>query len=355
MAYLRFLAAKRFHQNLLPHMYNGRVFKVPHWTSLRLTHSQSEILDVNVDELVQQWKDKKYDCKERIWDLKSKIRVNTYVSQVSDNNKVHEIPPHLLYVEAPAHAKALLAQTKTALDFLFSHILNVNSRFADMLHHEKNHYICSYKTRGLVYFPNNELHAYELHGRCASPDQFRAFLRSEPRLKVIDDFWNEYMELIVRHLAAPDNTNDSITEQQRIELTNIINQQGQLYLLKYSPGTGIWMHIDNLLRSDATVFTVGIGRDVVYDASKIVGRDKGLPASILRSHKPEGTMMALDGGSRYAWAHGIPYSYQKNKKTKTNNKTKYTILLRLFHHPKLSRCVGKCVELDVDMYTMLYD
>lgn len=336
-------------------MYNGRIFKVPHWTSLRLTHAQSEKLDVNVDDLVQQWIDKKYNCKERIWDLKSKIRVNTYVSQVSDNNEVNEIPPHLLYVEAPAHAKALLGQTKTALDFLFSHILNVNSRFAALLHHEKNHYICSYKSRGLVYFPNNQLHAYEQYGRCASPDQFRAFLQSDPRLKVIDEFWNEYMGLIVRHLAGTDRTNDIITEQQRIELTNVINEQGQLYLLKYSPGSGIWLHVDNLLRSDATVFTVGIGRDVVYDVSKLVGRDKGLPASILRSQNPEGTMIAMDGSSRYAWAHGVPSSPKQKNTTKSKNRTKYTILLRLFHHPKLSRYVGKCVELDADMYTMLYD
>ena len=243
--------------------------------------------------------------------------------------------------ECPAKAKSLLPQTKQALDFLFSHILDVNSQFVEMMHHEKEYYISSYRNRGLVYFPTNKLHDYELHGRCVSPAQFRAFLRSDPRLEVVDDFWAEYMKIIYRHLIG----SRTITEQQRVELDEIINDQGTLYLLKYEPGAGIWMHIDNLLRSDSTVFTVGVGRRVIYDMTRVWPSGKR-PVSLIQQTSP-GPMMVIDGAARYEWAHGVPYGGKKR------NKTKYTIILRVFHHERLSRFVRKCKALDVDMYTML--
>ena len=304
---------------------------------------QGQHLDLDIESLAVDWQDKQYNSKERIWDVKRRIRLKTYLSQKHQKGIATDIPSHLLCVHAPDKAKSLLGQTKRALDFLFAHILDVNSTYVEMMHHEKEHYVARYKDRGLVYFPTNTTHDYERHGRCTTPASFRAFLQSDQRFRVIDDFWAQYMEIILQHLVGSEN----ITDTQRADLENIINEQGTLYLLKYESGAGIWMHIDNLLRSDSTVFTVGIGRNVVYDATRIIGREKESPISLLRTHNPEGTMMVMDGAARYEWAHGVPYDSKKR------NGTKYTIILRLFHHEKLSRYVGKCVELDADMYTML--
>ena len=321
----------------------SRVFKTPRWHHVQLGEKHASHLNLDIRALEKKWIKLNYNCKERIWDLKRRIRIKTWLSQKRVGGTVTDIPPHVMCVNAPAKAKSLLPQTQQALDFLFSHILDSNSQFVEMMNHEKEYYISSYKNRGLVYFPTNKLHDYELHGRCVSPAQFRAFLRSDPRLEVIDDFWAEYMKIIYRHLIG----SRSITEEQRVELEEIINDQGTLYLLKYEPGAGIWMHIDNLLRSDSTVFTVGIGRRVIYDMTRVIGRQKGRPVSLIRSNKPEGTMMVMDGAARYEWAHAVPYGGKKR------NGTKYTIILRVFHHERLSRFVRKCKALDVDMYTML--
>ena len=321
----------------------SRIFKTPRWHYVQLGEKHASHLNLDMEALEKKWNKLNYNCTERIWDLKRRIRIKTWLSQKQVNGIVTDIPSHVMCVNPPAKAKSLFSQTKLALDFLFSHILDVNSQFVEMMNHEKEMYIASYKNRGLVYFPTNKLHDYEMRGRCDSPEQFRAFLRSDARLEVIDDFWAEYMKIICQHLTG----SRSITEQQRVELEEIINNQGTLYLLKYEPGAGIWMHIDNLLRSDATVFTIGLGRRVIYDMTRVIGRQKGTPVTLLRSSKPEGTRMVMDGASRYEWAHGVPYGGKKR------NGTKYTIILRVFHHKRLSRFVRKCKTLDVDMYTML--
>ena len=107
----------------------------------------------------------------------------------------------------------------------------------------------------------------------------------------------------------------------------------------------MYMHIDGLLRSDATVFTVGVGRDVVYDMTRALGRNKDDKVSIIRSSNPEGTMMVLDGEARYKWTHGIPGS-------RAHNGVKYTIIVRLFHTAGLVRPIGKCIEFNTEMYSI---
>jgi len=51
---------------------------------------------------------------------------------------------------------------------------------------------------------------------------------------------------------------------------------------------------DNLRRSDATVFTVGVGREVVYDMTTVIDRKKSQEVSMIRSCNPEGTIIVLD-------------------------------------------------------------
>ena len=45
------------------------------------------------------------------------------------------------------------------------------------------------------------------------------------------------------------------------------------------------MQIDKLRRSDVTVFTVGVGREVVYDITRVIDRKKGQELSILMREK----------------------------------------------------------------------
>jgi hypothetical protein len=59
-------------------------------------------------------------------------------------------------------------------------------------------------------------------------------------------------------------------------------------------GNGMWMQIDKLRRSDVTVFTVGVGREVVYDITRVIDRKKGQELSMIRSNNAEGTMVVLD-------------------------------------------------------------
>jgi hypothetical protein len=124
-----------------------------------------------------------------------------------------------------------------------------------------------------------------------------------------------------------------------------------LYGTNISRGSNL--HIDNLLRCDATVFTVGVGRDVVYDMAQVLDSNPREGPTILRSSNPEGTMMVLDGESRYKWAHGIPCSTQsKGGRDSVKKQTKYTLILRLLHHEELSREIGICKEIGTKMYTM---
>jgi hypothetical protein len=69
-------------------------------------------------------------------------------------------------------------------------------------------------------------------------------------------------------------------------------------------GNGMWIHIDNLRRSDATVFTVGV--EVVYDITRVIDRKKGQEVSMIRSSNPEGTIVVLDEGTWYKWGHAVP-------------------------------------------------
>lgn len=312
------------------------------WKPLVLTREQSRRLKQNIPKLLKIWNDKMYNPKERIWDLKRRIRVNTYTSQKPLSvNLLSEQAPNLLCMPPPEMAQSLMVPAKRALDHLFGHILDANSKLIHGLPFQVNHtLIQDYKSRGLVYFPNNSLHEYETEGRCVLPMQFRQFLRSDSKSIVIDRLWAIYQKHIIANLLLANDLD--MSHYDAIE--NFVNEHGTLYVLKYKAGTGIWMHIDNLLRSDATVYTIGIGRDVIYDMAPIIKQQRD--ACIFRTHQKEGTMMVLDGDARYKWAHGIPHDRSKK------NGTKYTIILRLFHHEALTEYVGKCHELQTEMYSM---
>jgi hypothetical protein len=323
--------------------------RVPKFQKLELTDEQRKKLDLDVPAMLRDWDNNHFTCTERVWSLKKDIAVPTYLSQRILDEPVRDVPPNFFCMYPPPEASRKLPDTKAALDFFFSHILNINSKFSALENHQRDNYIVSYKNVGTVYFPSNALHDYEQHGRCSKPNAMRHLLQSDEKLRAIDDFWGIYMKEIVKHLAGT----EKVSERQRERIEDLINEHGDFILLKYAPGCGRTMHVDNLLRSDATVFTVGVGRDVVYDMARLLGRKPGEAPSILRSTNPEGTMMVLDGESRYKWAHGIPCSSQsKGGRDSVKKQTKYTLILRLLHHEELSREIGICKEIGTKMYTM---
>ena len=261
-----------------------------------------------------------------------------------------DVPMHLKAMHPPFEALKLFAETKTAMDFLFSHLLNVNSKWAALAGHPKEKYIGYFKENGMVAFPTNPTSDFEVEGRIAAPSVLRQILQSDPRLRVIDQLWSIYEDKIVQHLAGT----EKVEPRVRARIKKHIDEKGELELLKYAPGTGLWLHMDNLLRCDASIFAVGIGRDVVYDMARVIERKPGKGPSIVRTSNPEGTMIVLDGESRYKWAHGVP-TYQKSYGRREVEKKlpKYSFLLRLYHHEDLSREVGFCKEIGAKMYTML--
>jgi len=327
------------------HTSNRSCLRVPQYQKIELTDEQRQKLTINMSSLLQYWNKNNFSTTERVWSLKTKVRMNTYMSQRTIDEPVDDIPKNLFCMHPPPEAIELLSKTKTSLDFFFSHLLNMNSKFSALQDHPRANYVREFAKTGLVLFPSNKTKEYELHGQCARPSEFRRLLQSEPKLRVIDQLWSIYQDKIIHHLAGTEN----VPQRLRARIEELIDEYGDLALLKYAPGVGLWMHLDNLLRSDATVFAVGLGREVVYDMTRVLGQNPDEEPSILRSYNPEGTMMVLDGESRYKWAHGVPGNGQSN----AVKKTKYSVILRLFHHEELSRDIGYCKEIKTSMYTMM--
>ena len=318
-------------------------FEVPVWRHISLTPTQRQILSaVNMDDLVHSWEKRNYSTIDRVWDLKNQIHFDTHIEQEYTTQPIQDIPSNLVCVHPTEEAKQLLPATRVALDALFETIQDTNAKLSAQLHQKNKRFVVDHSKAGFVIFNFNYTKDYEKHGRVASPNEMRHFLQSHPEFAKIDEFWSNYIDIIIHHFTG----SAQVSTDRRIKFENLINEHGDMCIMKYNPGMGMFMHIDNLLRSDATVFTSGLGRDVVYDMTRVIGRKSHDDVSIIRSANPEGTMMVLDGEGRYKWGHSIPFY-------KTNHCVKYTIILRLFHNKELSQAIGKCEELNADMFTMI--
>lgn len=310
---------------------------LPTWHQVAMRPPQSAAFKIDFTQKEKEWDENKYNPKERIWDLKTHIRVRTYEWQ--KHRPWHgPIPLHLFKVSPPPSAQAMLPLVNKTMNQLFCQLLDANHTLDDFLHSKKN-FIKNYKDRGLTYWPTNSTKEYEQHGKAIAMHDFRHFLQNSP-YKVIDEFFAIYLSMIVNEFA-------SRFHKSTEEVMEHIQTNGTLYILKYAPSYGLWMHIDNILRSDATVYTIGVGRDITYDVAQVIPDSSEKKIPMLRSKNEEGTMMILDGKARYMYAHGIPYG----RKTKC----KYTIIMRLFHDDELTTNVGYCPQLKTEMYTMYPD
>ena len=317
--------------------------KIPQWRYIVLDKEQREKLGkVDVEKFVRSWEKKKTTTDDRIWELKQAMKVKTFIQQQDMRKEVLDIhiPQGFVCVYPPEKAVALLRAANVALDSLFANVKENEKKYDIYLRHthqEKPSYVLMKEQIGYTIFNDCSAEDYKKYGRVSSPQDFRGFLRSTPDLAAIDQFVSIYIERMAHYFCgSADATPDNIA---RIEQT--INEHGNLTIIKYESKAGMTQHIDSVLRGDATVCTIGVGRDVVYDMSRAIGRNKGDEVSILRSSNPEGTMIVLDGEARFKWTHGVPHE---------QNGTKYTLHM-CFFHAGLTKLIGKCEELDSDMYS----
>jgi hypothetical protein len=116
-----------------------------------------------------------------------------------------------------------------------------------------------------------------------------------------------------------------------------------LLLLKYETGRGIWLHVDNVARTDGVpVCTINIGPpDVNVDFIPVTlpTREK----KPIRINLNEGDMLVMQGESRYEWAHGIPNGLDKEK---------YTVMFKFEKISDKVKVVGHSTLLDTDMYVI---
>ncbi|NCX06250.1 MAG: hypothetical protein EBW68_10800, partial [Actinobacteria bacterium] len=295
-------------------------FIIPKWRYIAITEEQrKKLAEVDVQALVKSWEEKKLPRQERIWFLKQEIQVSTFIEQTADLEKevLHiDIPPGVMCMHTPPQAQNLLCETNVALHELFKHLtfrgLNANP-----------------KTK-LTMFDRIPKHPH-VAAQIASPKEIREYLRSNAQFEVIDRFWLVYLEKLAQHFC--------------LSVDELISDDCHMSILQYEDRGGFFLHIDNILRTDATVFSVGVGRPVVYDMTRVLGRNKRDDVCIVRSSNPEGTMMVLDGEARYKWAHSIPAAH-------THNGVKYTLVLRIANTTRPVRPIGKCIEFNTEIYSI---
>lgn len=319
-------------------------FTVPEWRYIALEpHQRKQLASEKMDELVKSWEAHQTPTGIRIALMKYEINTKTWMHQKRDiRRKVLDVPSGFMCMRPPDNAKALLRPANAALDSLFADIKRSEQKFDNYLrpmNKRSPSYTYERKDMGIISFNYCSPREYMQNGRVSSPKDFRGFLRSEPAFAALDQFVSIYIKAIARYFCASvDATPENIARIERI-----INDHGDMDLIKYEETSGMGQHIDNNLRSDATVFTIGVGRDVVYDMSRVFGRSPEEEVCMIRSSNPEGTMMVLDGESRYMWTHGIPHSEQPSG-------VKYTIHIAFFHTAGLTARIGHCKELDIPMY-----
>jgi hypothetical protein len=292
-------------------------FSILEWRYIALTEEQrAKLSKVDVQKMAASWEEEGLRPADKVWLLKQEILVSTYREQTVDLERtVLDIPRGMMCVHTPPRAQNLLRETNVALGLLFEYL--------------KLHKLQSNPQTRLTIFDR-----FPPHSRIPKPKELRRWLRSHQQFEVIDRFWSVYMKILAEHF---DRSEDEL-----------ICDHCDMSIIKYDERAhfnGFFMHIDNVLRCDATVFSVGVGRDVVYDMTRVFGRKKDDEVCIVRSSNPEGTMMVLDGEARYKWAHSVP-AYD------THNSVKYTMVLRLPGTAGVLRRIGKCSEFNTDMYSL---
>lgn len=186
------------------------------------------------------------------------------------------------------------------------------------------------KERGLTFSPSNTPQQFTRHGKAMDVEKFKDILsmKYRPLSIIVSKIENQ-----LKHLLKLD--------QKSFE------NEATVTFVKYESKKGLWMHIDNVLRSNGLVCSVGVGPHVVYDmAPTLLSHDDqiGKDGFVIRTKFAPGTMILLDGPARMQWAHSLPYDIVQEK---------YTILFLLNHRPDAQK-IGFDKIVEAPIYRNLY-
>jgi alkylated DNA repair dioxygenase AlkB len=228
---------------------------------------------------------------ERIWFVKKTIRSKTSFADESTPIENPIIPDGFRIWQPPSAATTLLADARREIAALFERELALPEA-------ERMPFSDQRGSRGLYYVFTRDL----IEAR-VSYNEARAALRAAT--PALADFCHEHLLHLARiYRLSPGD----------------IAKKAQLVLLRYEPGSGIWLHIDNVARYDrGPIVTISLGPpDVTYDLTPTL-TDKGVP---IRVRMREGDLVIMDGRSRMEWAHGVPYGLETYK---------YTVMFKCDH------------------------
>lgn len=249
---------------------------------------------------------------EKIWWIKANIRVKTFVSQkcIEDRNKP-ALPPGVSRI-IPDISKELLSQARDEIKQLF----------------EKERLLPEDERLPHAYYANRGL--YYLFGSVVgSAEKFVAYTDGITFLKrrgfhQLVKFCDEYAGILRRAANIP---------------LDLFEKNSMLLLLQYEPKYGLWLHVDNVARTDGLITTISLGPpDVNADFVPLLHPSP--ERQPVRINLNEGDMLVMQGESRWEWAHGIPYGLPTEK---------YTVMIKLNNLPGLSKQVGYSRLLDIPM------
>jgi alkylated DNA repair dioxygenase AlkB len=267
---------------------------------------------------------------DRIWFVKSQIRVKTYVNQPVKATTL-PLPSGLLITHRTNREQSLLEGARNNIRDLFGYeeILPKESRLPHM------DYL---RDRGLYYIFGTDIHKATMPHTTHRDEDLKR--------QTYVCFKDAYRLLHSRncpHLA------EFCMERAKslcslFELPfDVLEDQCMLLLLRYLPRHGLWLHVDNVARTDGgPVCTISLGPpDVNVDFVPLL--EPTATRQPLRININEGETLIMQGESRFDWAHGIPYGLDDDK---------YTVMFKFNVIPQYEKEDGFSELLQTHFYSM---
>jgi hypothetical protein len=237
---------------------------------------------------------------ERMWYIKKKIRTKTWVNQHTTSSTLITIPAGLDFIRNPT-PHCLLPAVRREMISLFKSELSLKPDQRKMPFHDYR------KDRGLYYIFGTDIR------------KGQRFIPYAEGIKLLSSTYKS-LTLFIKGYAR------TLCKLLSID-QNFLDEQGSILFIKYEIRNGIWLHVDNLERTDGgPICTINIGPpDINIDFVPVMHSSSGESSLIpFRANMNEGDMLMMQGESRYEWAHGIPYGL---------NAEKYTIVFKFTRPP----------------------
>lgn len=266
----------------------------------------------------------------RLWELKPLLRdCKTYIFDKTEALASEtDIPAGFKYIPFASSVPndALLRSTRTEMESMFANLRKYQAAMnVEGVKISQQDNITSWPCWDNAFITKRTMRRHLEANKCYLPVNtayMLGFLKSHQYDSTLALFKHHYDNVIARiHNARHTQT------MSREELESHINQHSSLHIMKYEANEGMVQHIDNLLRSDSTILTIGLARKVVYDLSPVLHSEHPLRGKILRATLPEGSAVILNDDVRFHWTHGIPEH--------EDGSIKYTLIWKLMHTPEM--------------------